>query len=82
MRLVSGGTIKFKERRNGFKSKQQQLIWAFVNSGEPCAKVEGWKHKCAYVCRNSMQRTAKRMNLPQIYVLLHRENVYLINTQL
>lgn len=82
MRLVSGGTIKVKERRNGFKGKQQQLIWAFANSGEPCAKVEGWTHRRAYVCRNSMQRTVKNMNLPQIHVLLHGNSVYLINTQL
>lgn len=82
MKLTYGGKIQVKERKGEFKGPNQRLIWAFVNSGEPCALIDGWKHKSAYTCRWSFTASVKSMNLPQVYVLAHRGKVYLINTQL
>lgn len=79
MHLAYGGRIQVKVRKGGFKGNNQRLIWAFANSGEPCALVEGWKHKNSTVCRHSLLRAITNMNLPHIYAYEHRGKVYLIN---
>lgn len=79
MRLTTGRTIEIK---GGYKGKNQRLIWEFANSGEPCALVKGWKHKTEYSCKYALTKAAQSTNLPQIYVLIHRGKIYLINTQI
>ena len=63
-----------------YKSTEMtNLIEEFIASGMKCAKVEGWTHKNAYTCANSIQKNLQRTHRNKMYKAISRKGeVFLI----
>lgn len=62
--------------------KNQKIIQEFLDSGEKCVKVEGFPHRDASHCRNSLALSAKRMGANSVVVVTRKGMVFMINTAL
>lgn len=68
--------------KNGMSYRDSELtnlIEEFIASGMNCAKVEGWTHKNAYICANSLQKNLKASRRDKMYKAISRRGeVFLI----
>lgn len=62
--------------------KNQKIVQEFLDSGEKCVKVEGFSHRDASHCRNSLALSAKRMGANNVIVVTRKGMVFMINTAL
>ena len=60
------------------KTKNFLLLEKFMNSGEPCVILKEYKHKNAYVCKETLKQSAIRFRMNDILVRVFDGEVYLI----
>lgn len=60
------------------KTKNQEILDAFIASGEPFAMYEGWSAMDAKSAAGSLQQSAKRYRI-DVTVVVRDGKVYLIN---
>jgi hypothetical protein len=60
------------------KSDNFKLLFDFQNSDLDCAKVLDYTQKNAAICQTSLMASIKRYHFNNIFVIVRKENVYLI----
>ena len=79
MRLVKCEVPKVYKR-----TKRLELLEEFIQSGEKCVRIDGWKEQ--YCNKTSLQSSIlaaiKRFNLTQLKCIVRGDEVFLINTLL
>lgn len=63
------------------KTRNQEILEEFVESGLECAKVEEWTNKTANSCANSINYSIKRFGYNNIKAFVRNGIVYLIKEQ-
>ena len=62
------------------RSENQKIINEFANSGLACVKLDGWTHRNATYCANSLRHTIKTLHMEHIKAVVRKNEVYLIDT--
>ena len=69
-------------RRTYKKTEMLSILEEFIESGQPCVKIEGWRHKNAKSCMASFYNAIKRFHMDQVRVITSKGEVYLIRTDI
>lgn len=72
--------FNWTDNRMFAKSENQKIINEFANSGLACVKLEGWLHRNATYCANSLRHTIKILHMEHIKAVVRKNEVYLIDT--
>ena len=56
-------------RRTYKKTEMLSILEEFIESGQPCVKIEGWRHKNAKSCMASFYNAIKRFHMDQVRVI-------------
>ena len=57
-----------------------KILTEFLEGEADCVKVENYKHKNAYVCRETLYRSAQRYYKNQIKIIQRGDDAYLVKT--
>lgn len=60
------------------KTSNLKILNEFIESGEDCVKLTGWKHKSPYACTGSLVKSIQRFKLAGITAVTVKGEVYLI----
>lgn len=55
-----------------------EIINEFIDGGDVCVKVEGWKHKSAGTCATSLNESIKRLHMSSVKAISRDGDVFLI----